>query len=93
MSRKLLISAAVAAFANVAAAAPTGDKIQGAPEAAPKTDLSNQSGSLSEKLKRNNGVIRPEGAVDPKMEKEAPDTGTTPVIPPPGGSNGGAQPK
>ena len=93
MSRKILIAAAVAAIANLAAAAPSGDTVQGSPDATPKTDLSHQSGSLSEKLKRNNGVIRPEGAVDPKMEKEAPDTGTMPVIPPPGGSNEGAQPK
>jgi hypothetical protein len=92
MSRKLFILAAVAAFANVAAAAPSEDKAQGAPEAQPKTDLSHKNGTLSEKLKQNNGVIHPEGAVDPKMEKEAPDTGTMPVIPP-GGSNGGAQAK
>ena len=93
MSRKILIAAAVAAFANLAAAAPSGDTIQGSPEATPKTDLSHQSGSLSEKLKQSNGVIHPEGAVDPNMEKEAPDAGTMPVIPPPGGSGGDAQPK
>jgi hypothetical protein len=88
MSRKILISAAVAALANLAAAAPQTDTIQGSPDAGPRTDLSNQSGSLSEKLSRTNGVIRPEGVVDPQMEKEAPHIGTTPVIPPPGGSNG-----
>jgi hypothetical protein len=92
MSRKILISAAVAAFANLAAAAPSGDTTQGSPNAAPKTDLSHQSGSLSEKLNRTNGVVHPEGAVDPKMEKGAPDTGTMPVIPPPNGGTDG-QPK
>jgi hypothetical protein len=63
----------------------------GSADTAPRTDLSNQSSSLSEKLNRTNGVIRPEGVVDPKMEKEAPHTGTMPVIPPPGGSSGGTE--
>jgi hypothetical protein len=60
----------------------------GSADATPRTDLSNQSGSLSEKLNKTNGVIRPEGVIDAQMEKEAPHIGTTPVIPPPGGSSG-----
>lgn len=73
-------------LATAAAAATATDASPGkaAPDAAvPNTDLSKQSGSLSEKLNRTNGVIHPEGAVDPKMDKPAPATGATPVIPPP----------
>lgn len=66
--------------------------------AVPDTDVSRKTGTLSEKLSDTNGVIHPQGSVDPGMQKEAPATGTMPVIPPPGspGSPGGAtgvQPK
>lgn len=62
---------------------------------APKTDLQDKKGDLSEKLDRTNGVIHPQGAVDPGMDKKAPAVGDTPVIPPPGapGSGTTAQPK
>ncbi len=62
---------------------------------APKTDLQNKKGDLSEKLDKTNGVIHPQGAVDPGMDKKAPSVGDTPVIPPPGapGSGTTAQPK
>lgn len=98
MHRKLLAFAALgavlchAALAQQVAPAPTAPP-PAAPDAipeklapgadAPATDLSKQKGSLSDKLNKSNGVIRPEGAVDPKMEKSAPATGATPVIPPP----------
>jgi hypothetical protein len=62
---------------------------------APKTDLQDKKGDLSEKLDKSNGVIHPQGAVDPGMDKKAPAIGDTPVIPPPGapGSGTTAQPK
>ena len=94
MPRKFIIAIAAAALAHVAAAAPATDATPGkaAPDAAPpNTDLSDQTGSLSQKLNRTNGVIRPEGAVDPTMEKPAPAAGATPVIRPPNTPD--AQPK
>ena len=50
------------------------------------------SGNLSEKLNRTDGVIVPQGNVDPDIHKPAPEPnpGSTPVIPPPG-SPGGRQ--
>lgn len=48
--------------------------------------------TLSDQLRRNDGVIPPPRSVDPDMHKPAPDTGTMPVIPPPDG-NGSVQPK
>jgi hypothetical protein len=66
------------------------------PEAQPpKTDLQDKKGDLSEKLDKSNGVIHPQGAVDPGMDKKAPSVGQMPVIPPPGapGSGTTAQPK
>jgi hypothetical protein len=85
MHRKILMLAAIgAALCQPAAAvepAPPTDAIPGkvAPDAdAPKTDLSN-------------GVIHPEGGLDPKMQKPAPAAGAMQVIPPPDGP--GAEPK
>ena len=69
----------------------------GAPKGAtvPNTDVGNSSGSLSDKLNATNGVIHPQGTVDPAMEKPTPPIGTMPVIPPPGSPGGppGVQPK
>lgn len=58
-----------------------------------KTD--NQSGSLSEKLARSNGVICPPEHVDPDIKAPTPHGGPMPVIPPPGspGGNPSVQPK
>ena len=89
---------ATAAFAMLgaasAASAASSDGTQ--PDGqAPKTDLQDKKGDLSEKLDKSNGVIHPQGAVDPGMDKKAPSVGATPVIPPPGapGSGSTAQPK
>ena len=49
---------------------------------------SNQN--LSNKLSRSNGVICPPEVADPGVKQPAPNTGTMPVIPPPG-SPGGKQ--
>ena len=98
MHRKLLVLAALgAAFCQPAAAiepAPPNDAIPGkvAPGAdAPNTDLSKKKGELSDKLSKSNGVIHPDGAVDPNMQKPAPATGNMPVIRPP--DSPGTQPK
>jgi hypothetical protein len=52
------------------------------------------SGDLSNKLSQSNGVICPPD-VDPGMKAPTPNTGTMPVIPPPGspGGNQNLQPK
>lgn len=53
--------------------------------------------TLSDKLERSDGVIKPPGNIDPGISAAAPvpDPGTTPVISPPGspGGNPNVQPK
>jgi hypothetical protein len=44
--------------------------------------------SLSDRLSRCDGVIRPPSGLNPDNTIEPPDTGTTPVIPPPGSPGG-----
>ncbi|MGA7803863.1 hypothetical protein [Bradyrhizobium sp.] len=50
---------------------------------------------LGDKLAKSNGVLCPPSGVDPEMRAPTPDTGNTPVIPPPGspGGNPNVQPK
>jgi hypothetical protein len=43
---------------------------------------------LGDKLARSDGVLCPPAGVDPQMHAPTPDTGNTPVIPPPGGPGG-----
>ena len=80
MRLKLLAFAAAGAVLCHAALA---QQAAGPGADAPAADLAKQKGNLSDKLNKSNGVIRPEGAVDPNMEKPAPSTGATRVIPPP----------
>ena len=51
--------------------------------------------SLSDRLERTEGVIRPPGDITPDNTIRPPDPGTTPVIPPPGspGGNTRVEPK
>ncbi len=80
-SAALLCLASGAAWAQ--AAAPAAGSNATIPEKiAPPTDLNGKSGTLSDKLGDSNGVIKPSGDVDPAMNKDAPQTGTTPVIKP-----------
>jgi hypothetical protein len=44
--------------------------------------------NLSERLAQSDGVICPPPAVDPEIRLPTPDTGRTPVIPPPGSPGG-----
>jgi hypothetical protein len=90
MYRKLLVLAtAAAALCHAAMAQPA------ATSSGANTDLSKKNGDLSDKLNKSNGVIHPDDAVDPKMQRPAPATGEMPVIPPPGAPGGapGVQPK
>jgi hypothetical protein len=50
---------------------------------------------LGDKLARSDGVLCPPAGVDPQMHAPTPDTGNTPVIPPPGspGGNPDVRPK
>ena len=43
---------------------------------------------LGDKLARSDGVLCPPAGVDPEMRAPTPDTGKTPVIPPPGSPGG-----
>ena len=43
---------------------------------------------LGDKLARSDGVLCPPAGVDPEMRAPTPDTGRTPVIPPPGSPGG-----
>ncbi|MDE2379531.1 hypothetical protein [Bradyrhizobium sp.] len=43
---------------------------------------------LGDKLARSDGVLCPPSDVDPEMRAPTPDTGKTPVIPPPGSPGG-----
>jgi len=78
----------VAGSAIASAQAPGGDQ-------KPCSDPEDSSKTLSDKLDQGGGVICPPD-VDPGMKAPARETGKMPVIPPPGGSPGGApnvQPK
>jgi hypothetical protein len=56
-----------------------------APEGA-TTGRSNEP--LGDKLARSDGVLCPPAGVDPEIHAPTPDTGNTPVIPPPGSPGG-----
>jgi hypothetical protein len=43
---------------------------------------------LGDRLARSDGVLCPPAGVDPQMHAPTPDTGNTPVIPPPGSPGG-----
>jgi hypothetical protein len=84
---------AVLAIAPSQAASPN-DPASQTVSPSPNSSFAKQPGALSDKLGASNGVIRPK-EVDPNIEKPAPSTGTTAVIPPPGSPGGpqGVQPK
>jgi hypothetical protein len=95
-----LLSAAVLIGWGLSVAPAVAQQTPGAPgtnQVIPEKDRSrpvdqpNASGSasgpsLSDKLNRTDGVITPPANTDPEMHKPTPDTGTMPVIPPPGTS-------
>jgi len=61
-----------------------------APEGStPEGSTTGQAGEqLGDKLAKSNGVLCPPAGVDPEMRAPTPDTGNTPVIPPPGSPGG-----
>lgn len=94
--------AIVMAFLAIAPSELKADISQEAPKTAPQdpraTNQDRRPGeTLSERLDRNSGVIRPPAAMDPGIAVPAPDPNpnSTPVIPPPGtpGGNPSVQPK
>ncbi len=90
-SAALLCLASGAARAQAAAPGSTATIPE---KVAPSTDLNTRPGTLSDKLGASDGVIKPSGDVDPAMHREAPQTGTTPVIKPkdvPPGQTGSGQ--
>jgi hypothetical protein len=57
--------------------------------AAPEGTTTGQRGEpLGDKLAKSDGVLCPPAGVDPEMRAPTPDTGNTPVIPPPGSPGG-----
>ncbi|RTL51684.1 MAG: hypothetical protein EKK40_09120 [Bradyrhizobiaceae bacterium] len=56
---------------------------------APRGSTTGQSSEpLGDRLAKSDGVLCPPPGVDPDMHAPTPDTGTMPVIPPPGGPGG-----
>jgi hypothetical protein len=56
---------------------------------APEGSTTGQSSEpLGDKLAKSNGVLCPPSGVDPEMRAPTPETGNTPVIPPPGSPGG-----
>ncbi|THD63123.1 MAG: hypothetical protein E7813_19330 [Bradyrhizobium sp.] len=67
--------------------APTQSTAQG--KIAPEGATTGQSREpLSDQLAKSDGVLCPPAGVDPQMRAPTPDTGNTPVIPPPGSPGG-----
>jgi hypothetical protein len=62
------------------------EKRQTKPLEPPKPGRASSGQTLSEKLEKTNGVIKPPANMDPEIHKPTPNTGTMPVIPPPGTS-------
>jgi hypothetical protein len=52
------------------------------------TTTGQRAEALGDKLARSDGVLCPPAGVDPAIRAPTPDTGNTPVIPPPGSPGG-----
>ena len=52
------------------------------------TTTGQSSEPLGDKLAKSDGVLCPPAGIDPQMRAPTPDTGNTPVIPPPGSPGG-----
>jgi hypothetical protein len=56
---------------------------------APSQQTTGQSREpLSDRLAQSDGILCPPSNIDPQLQKDAPNEGKTPVIPPPGGPGG-----
>ena len=82
---KLIVTSAAILLA-LANAAPAFAQTKGTGQE-PCTQAGDSSKSLSEKLDQGSGVICPPN-VDPAIKAPTPQTGQTPVIPPPGSPGG-----
>ena len=90
----ILCFAAAGASAQSAApkpASPNAIREKTTPGTAPRTNLDQESGTLSDKLSESKGVIKPSGTVDPAIQKPTPQAGSMPVIKP--GDVGGSTAK
>jgi hypothetical protein len=84
---------AIAAAGNCA---PTAEPAQPRPNTGLGTTTGQAGEPFADKLAKSNGVLCPPSGVDPEMRAPTPpDSGNTPVIPPPGspGGNPNVQPK
>lgn len=94
IAASILVVAAPGGAAEPDALPPQTPSRQTVPEAA--SPGSGGSGEpLSDKLHRQDGVIRPPAGIDPEMTQKPPAVGKTPIIPPPGtpGGEQGVDPK
>jgi hypothetical protein len=80
---------------RAAECAPVKPDAQHGPNTGEGTTTGQANEALGDKLAKSNGVLCPPANVDPEMRAPTPDTGNTPVIPPPGspGGNPHVQPK
>jgi hypothetical protein len=92
MKRPLFLSCVLIAASGVASAqappapvTPPGSQGNIAPEG---TTTGQSREPLGDKLAKSDGVLCPPAGVDPQMRAPTPDTGNTPVIPPPGSPGG-----
>jgi hypothetical protein len=74
--------------ARAADCAPTQQSPQSGTVAPEGTTTGQRTEPLGDKLARHDGVLCPPAGVDPEMRAPTPDTGNTPVIPPPGSPGG-----
>jgi hypothetical protein len=104
MKQALLLSCVAAAISSAALAqAPTAKTApeRGSNNCAPTesmprdgsiapqgTTTGQRSEQLGDKLAKSDGVLCPPAGVDPAMRAPTPETGNTPVIPPPGSPGG-----
>ena len=84
--------AAGATFAQTTSPAPSPAADQAPRVTAPDAKPLAPGENLSKKLSETNGVIHPK-EVDPGIQKPAPKTGDTNVVPPPGTSGGAPAPQ
>ena len=103
----MLALALTGALLAGATAAQTADERPGPPANPPKSpptmlpllpeEGQGSGSSMSDRLSKSHGVIRPPRKIDPAMKREVPPTGpnSMPVIPPPGtqGGDGSVTPK
>jgi hypothetical protein len=77
---------APARTANCAPMAPNGTT--GSATTPDSSTVGHSNEPLGDKLAKSDGVMCPPSGVDPEIRAPTPDTGNTPVIPPPGSPGG-----